>query len=96
MKRIVKSIWVNICLLFSYPKLSKTRRCFIATAFQLCFRITIRKVQEKQVGLKLNGTHQLLVYADVDLFGDNIDTIKKHISVDTGKEVGLGVNAEKN
>jgi hypothetical protein len=24
----------------------------------------IRKVQENQVGLKLNGTHQLLAYAD--------------------------------
>jgi hypothetical protein len=33
----------------------------------------IRKVQENQMGLKLNGTHQLLIYADkLDLLGDKI------------------------
>jgi hypothetical protein len=31
------------------------------------------------VGLKLNGTHQLLVYADDEnLLGDNIDTVRKN------------------
>jgi hypothetical protein len=35
-------------------------------------------VQENQIGLKLNGTHLLLVYADyVNLLGDNLDIIKK-------------------
>jgi hypothetical protein len=36
----------------------------------------IRKVQEDQVGLILNGTYQLLA-SDVNLVGDNIDAIKK-------------------
>jgi hypothetical protein len=38
----------------------------------------IMKVQENQVGLKLNGTHQLLAYVDdVTLLGYNTDTIEK-------------------
>jgi hypothetical protein len=47
---------------------------------------------------KLNGTHQLSVYADdVNLLGDNIDTIKKNTQtlIDTSKEIGLEVNTEK-
>jgi predicted amino acid-binding ACT domain protein len=49
------------------------------------------------VGLKLNGTHQLLVYADdVDLLGDKIDTIKtQKLLTDASKEVGLEINVEK-
>jgi hypothetical protein len=50
------------------------------------------------VGLKLNGTHQLLVYADnVNLLEDNIDTIKKNTQtlIDTSKKAGLEANAEK-
>jgi hypothetical protein len=36
--------------------------------------------KKNQVGLKLNGTHQLLVYADdVNLLGDNIDALKKNM-----------------
>jgi hypothetical protein len=53
---------------------------------------------KNQVGLKLNGAHQLLVYANnVDLLGDNIDTIKKNIKtlIEASNEVGLEVNTEK-
>jgi hypothetical protein len=50
------------------------------------------------VGLELNRTHQLLVYADdVNLLGDNIGTIeiKTQTLIDASKEVGLEENAEK-
>jgi hypothetical protein len=50
------------------------------------------------MGMKLNGTHQLLAYADdVNLLGDNIHTINKNteILIDASKEVGLDVNVEK-
>jgi hypothetical protein len=38
------------------------------------------------VGLKLNGTHQLLAYAD-----DNIDTVRKNTEtlIHATKEIGL-------
>jgi hypothetical protein len=46
--------------------------------------------------MKLNGTHQLLVNADVNLSGDNIDTIKKRTeALNDASKVGLEVNAEK-
>jgi hypothetical protein len=50
------------------------------------------------VGLKLSGTHHLLAYVDdVNLLGDNIDTIKKNTETlnVASKEVGIEINIEK-
>jgi hypothetical protein len=50
------------------------------------------------MGLKLNGTHQLLAYADdVNLLGDNINSVmkEKESLLDAIKEVGLEINAER-
>jgi uncharacterized protein YabE (DUF348 family) len=66
--------------------------------FNIALEYVIRKVQENQVGLKLNGTHQLLTYADdVNILGDNIDSIKKNTEalIDYSKKVGLEINVEK-
>jgi hypothetical protein len=65
--------------------------------FDFALEYAIRKVQKNQVGLKLNGTHQLLlVYADdVDLLGGIIDNIKKNTNFDASKEVRPEVNEEK-
>jgi hypothetical protein len=53
---------------------------------------------QENKGLKLNGTHPLLVYADyVNLLGKNINIIKKtkETLLHDSKVVGLEINAEK-
>jgi hypothetical protein len=66
--------------------------------FNFALNCAFRRVQVYQNGLKLNGTHQILVCADdVNVLGGSVHTIKKNTEtlVDGSKEIGLIVNSDK-
>ena len=47
--------------------------------FNFAFEYAIKRVQVNQDGLKLNDTHQLLVYADdVNILGGSTHTLKEN------------------
>jgi hypothetical protein len=64
----------------------------------LCLEYDIRRVQENQEWLKLNGTHQNLVSTDyVRIVVENIDTLKRNTEAILGasRKVDLEENPEK-
>jgi len=66
--------------------------------FNLALEYAIRRVQVNRDGLKLNGTHQLLVSADdVNILGGSIHTLKENaeVLVAATREIGLEVSADK-
>jgi hypothetical protein len=58
----------------------------------------MRKVEGNEASLELNGTHQLLVYADdVNLLGNSVNTIKENTGtiLEASRDVSLEINAEE-
>jgi hypothetical protein len=67
--------------------------------FNFALEYAIRRLQVNQDGLKLNGTHQLLAYADddVNIQGGSIHTLKENteVLVTATREIGLEISADK-
>jgi hypothetical protein len=65
--------------------------------FNIGLEYAIRRVQANQDGLKSNGTHQLLVNADVNILGGKVHTVSKNAetSAVASKETGQEENADK-
>ena len=78
-------------ILILYAKLSPL-------LFNFALEYAIKRVQVHQDGLKLNGTHQLLAYADdVNILGGSAHVVKENAEalVVAAKEIGLEVNTDK-
>ena len=78
----IKTVWIKISPVF----------------FNAALECAIRRGHVNQMGLKLNGTRQFLVYADdVNVLAGRTHTMKKNAEVSrvASKENGLVVNAEK-
>jgi hypothetical protein len=109
----MKLVWlIEICLNETYNKVHVGKHLpnsfpiqnglrqgdALSLLFSFAVEYVFRKVQENQMGLKLNGTYQFLAYVDdMNLLGNNIETIKRSTGtlIDASKEVGLEVNVEK-
>ena len=92
-------LYISNSLVTILPLKNGLKQVDILSIFPFNFAIeyAIRRVQTNQDGLKLNGTHQLLVEADDVIMGGRVHTIKKKTEslVGDSMEIGLEANAFK-
>jgi len=89
--------FIKSCIKYNQQS-ANTLRYTVLLLVNFAFEYAHRRVQVNQDGLKLNGTHQLVVYAyDVNILGGSVHTTKKKTEalVVDSKEVGLEANADK-
>jgi len=66
--------------------------------FNFTLEYAIRRIQVNQNGLKLNGSHEILAYADdVNILGGSIHTLKENAEalVAATRDIGLEISADK-
>ena len=93
-------VWVgkNLSDIFPIRNGLKEGDALSPLLFNFALVYVIRRVQVNLDVLKLNGTHQLLAYADdVNILEGSVHTIKENEEalIVASKEVGLEVNADK-
>ena len=93
-------VWVGNDLSDMFPirNVLKQGDALSSLLFNFALEYAIRRVQVNQDCLKLNGTHQFLVYDDdVNILGGSVHTVKENgeALVAATKEIGLEVNGHK-
>jgi len=97
---IYSRVWVGKNVSDRFPIRNGLKQGYPLSPMLLNFssEYAMKSVQVNQDGLKLNGTHQLLAYADgVNVLGGSIHTLKENAEalVAANREIGLEVCADK-